>query len=158
MEGREGRREGGENERSVRGGCHILSHHVTPELTTRLLVCISCPDTSGTHSATCGMSGPLRKNLRIDYASEPNPAAVGYRFLFSTTSDDTSCCKAFTLQGEAHRHQGKPDRIYTGAYTKVQMSSLTKNRLKRRYTCWHHQRVMPNNYKYPGGSHNVRGE
>ena len=67
-------------------------------------------------------------------------------------------CKAFTLQGEAHRHQGKPDRIYTGAYTKVQMSSLAKNRLKRRYTCWHHQRVMPNNYKYPGGSHNVRGE
>jgi len=67
-------------------------------------------------------------------------------------------CKAFTLQGEAHRHQGKPDRIYMGAYTKVQMSSLSKNRLKRRYTCWHHQRVMPNNYKYPRGSHNVRGE
>jgi len=72
--------------------------------------------------------------------------------------DDLDKCKAFTLQGETHRHQGKPDQIYTGAYTKVQMSSLSKNRLKRRYTCWHHQRVMPNNYKYPRGSHNVRGK
>ena len=60
-------------------------------------------------------------------------------------------CKTFTLQGETHRHQGKPDWIYTGAYTKVQMSSLSKNRLKCRYICWHHQRVMPNNYKYPRG-------
>src|SRR6266511_1428926 len=67
-------------------------------------------------------------------------------------------CKASTLQGETHRHQYKPDRIYTGAYTKVQMSSLSKNRLKRRYICWHHQREMPNNYKYPRGSNNVRGE
>ena len=91
MEGREGRREGGENERSVRGGCHVLSRHVTPELTTRLPVCISCPDTSGTHPTTRGMSGPLRKNLRTHYASEHDPAAVGYRFLFGTTSDDTTC-------------------------------------------------------------------
>jgi len=36
------------------------------------------------------------------------------------------------------------------------MSSLSKNRLKHRYICWHHQRVMPNNYKYPGGSHKVK--
>jgi len=71
--------------------CHVPSRHVTPEPTTRLPVCISCPDTSGTHPATCGMSGPLRKNLCIHYASEHDPAAVGYRFLFGTTSDDTTC-------------------------------------------------------------------
>ena len=53
-------------------------------------------------------------------------------------------CKAFTLQGETHRHQDKPDRIYTEAYMKVQMSSLSKNRPKHRYICWHHQRVMCN--------------
>jgi len=71
--------------------CHVLSRHVTPEPTTRLPVCTSYPDTIGTHPATRGMSGPLRKNLCIHYASEHDPAMVGYRFLFGTTSDDTSC-------------------------------------------------------------------
>jgi len=37
------------------------------------------------------MSGPLRKNLCIDYALEHDPAAVGYQFLFGSTLDDTSC-------------------------------------------------------------------
>jgi len=71
--------------------CHVPYRHVTPELTTCLLVCTSCPDTSRTHSATRGMSGPLQKNLCIDYALEHEPAAVGYRFLFGSTSDNTSC-------------------------------------------------------------------
>ena len=65
--------------------------HVTLEPTTRLPVRTSYPDTIRTHPATRGMSGPLQKNLCIDYASEHDPAAVGYRFLFGTTSDDTTC-------------------------------------------------------------------
>ena len=113
-----------------------------------------------------------RKSLHVAFVTFLIPETRGGPIARNTTQDGTTRsnnnedtmgqrgrgCKAFTLQGEAHRHQGKPDRIYRGAYTKVQMSSLSKNRLKRRYTCWHHQRVMPNNYKYPGGSHNVRGE
>ena len=71
--------------------CHVPSRHVTPEPTTRLPVRTSYPDTIGTHPATRGMSGPLRKNLCIHYALEHDPAAVGYRFLFGTTSDDTTC-------------------------------------------------------------------
>src|SRR6266540_1441166 len=87
-----------------------------------------------------------------------NIIAVVSKDTNSALSQLITTCKASTLQGETHRHQYKPDRIYTGAYTKVQMSSLSKNRLKRRYICWHHQRVIPNNYKYPRGSNNVRGE
>jgi len=64
---------------------------VTPEPTTCLPVRTSYPDTIGTHPTTHGMSGPLRKNLCIDYASEHDPAAVGYWFLFGTTSDNTTC-------------------------------------------------------------------
>jgi len=71
--------------------CHVPSRHMTPEPTTRLPVCISCPDTSGTHPATRRMLGPLWKNLCIHYALEHDPAAVGYRFLFGTTSGDTTC-------------------------------------------------------------------
>jgi len=70
--------------------CHVPSHHVTLEPTTRLPVRTSYPDTTGTHPATRGMSGPLRKNLCIRYASEHNPATVSYWFLFGTTSDDTT--------------------------------------------------------------------
>jgi len=71
--------------------CHVPSYHVTLELTTRLPVCTSCPNTSRTHPMTCRMSGPLWKNLCIDYASEHDPTMVGYQFLFGSTSDDASC-------------------------------------------------------------------
>jgi len=71
--------------------CHVPYRHVTPELTTRLPVRTSCPDTSGTHPATRRMSGPLRKNLCIDCASEHDPAAVSYQFLFGSTSDNITC-------------------------------------------------------------------
>jgi len=71
--------------------CHLPYRHMTPELTTRLPVHTSCPDTSGMHPTGCRMSEPLQKNLCIDYASEHDPAVVGYRFLFGPTLDDITC-------------------------------------------------------------------
>jgi len=52
---------------------------------------------SGTHKLSrhfrnaAGCQDPFGRTYAFDYASEHDPAAVGYRFLFSTTSDNTTC-------------------------------------------------------------------
>jgi len=66
-------------------------HHVTPEHITRLPVRISRPDTTGTHPATRGMSGPFRKDLdNSPYFRTPSHT-VGYSLYLGTTSDNTIC-------------------------------------------------------------------
>jgi len=70
--------------------CYVPYHHVTPDNITRP-VRISRPDTTGTHPAARGMSGPFRKDLdNLQYFGTPS-CAVGYSLYLGTTSDDTIC-------------------------------------------------------------------
>jgi len=71
--------------------CYVPYHHVTPEHIICLPVCISRPDTTGTHPAARGMSGPFRKDLdNSQYFGTPS-RMVGYSLYLGTTSDDTIC-------------------------------------------------------------------
>jgi len=72
--------------------CYVLyHHHVTPEHITHLLVRISRPDTTGTHPAARGMSGPFWKDLDNSHYIRTPSHTVGYSLYLGTTSDDTIC-------------------------------------------------------------------
>ena len=71
--------------------CYVPYHHVTPEHIIRLPVRISRPDTTGTHPAARGMSGPFRKDLDNSHYFGTPSRAVGYSLYLGTTSDDTIC-------------------------------------------------------------------
>ena len=71
--------------------CYVPYHHVTPDNITRFPVRISHPDTTGTHPAARGMSGPFRKDLDNSQYFGTSSRAVGYSLYLGTTSDDTIC-------------------------------------------------------------------
>ena len=73
------------------GSCYVLYHHVTPEHITHLPVHISRPNTTGTHPAARGMSGPFRKDLDILHYFGTPSHAVGYSLCLGTTLDNTIC-------------------------------------------------------------------
>jgi len=71
--------------------CYVPYHHVTPEPITHLPVRLSRPDTTGTHPAARGMSGPFRKDLDNSRYFRTSSRAVGYLLYLGTSSDDTMC-------------------------------------------------------------------